>query len=130
MKIDDGNYVVYKIGEYQIWNKNNESILLKFINDESIVETKTKKFLILSHCVINTSEYEFLQNKLEPFRIQSKHILHELSNCDQCYGYSDFINANLIYTRLIHGIKSAGVFKLVFELDEIELFSTINNKLK
>ena len=127
-------YVINGVGNYQLCVKKENGghsfiIPLNYIQEDKIIKSKNKQFLVLRHAIIEDVDFiNFAMNNRDKiiFDINANHkILYDNNNY---HGESKF-KGNLIYMSLEHECQSVGIYKIVIELSEINLMCQINKNI-
>ena len=121
-------YIVREVGNYQLCmtyriDGNKFIVPLNCMQEDSVVKSKSKKFLILKHAVI--TDLDFINFAMNTKSIINFVIFSNHEACDVNTG-DDFrleakMNADLINMRLSNQIGRSSYYSLVFEINEINM---------
>jgi len=130
-------YVINGVGNYQLCVKKENGghsfiIPLNYIQEDKIIKSKNKQFLVLRHAIIEDVDFiNFAMNNRDEiiFDINANHRLQSIFDNKDCVGESRFVGS-LVYMVLEHECQSAGTYKIVIELSESNLMYKIKEDIK
>ena len=125
-----GNYQLCVIKENKYHIKHTFIVPLNYINSDKIIKLRNKTFLVLRHAIIEDFDFlNFVMNTKEKILldVNANHIIMNIEEGIECFGKSKFVG-ELIHMSLEQSTGEVGDYKIIVELNDIDLFYKIKSK--
>lgn len=126
-------YVIKGVGNYQLCvvksNGNHSFVVpLNYIQEDKIIKSKSKQFLVLRHVVIEDIKFiNYAINSTNEivFNVYSNHELIKLDNENIKYRGESNFKGKLVYMVLEQNMNSYATYKIVIELSKTNFLNSI-----